>query len=71
MAPSSLTVHNADEVTDRMDHAAHLWGVRQGRAAVKLVQAETHKGLALGVNAADWAPNLLDGHSGGNRLFRC
>src|SRR5690606_7376749 len=56
----SLAVHDADEMADLGDHAAHGRGIRQGAPAPQLVEAETNQGLALVTGPADRAADLLD-----------
>src|SRR5690349_19096111 len=61
-------VHDADEVLDGSDHAAHRMGVFQRAALVHLVQAEADQRRALLLRPADRRTDLLDGDGLGSFL---
>src|SRR5437773_8189805 len=61
-------VHDADEVLDGGDHAAHGRGVFQRAPLVHLVQAEADQRRALLFRPADRRTDLLDGDGLGSFL---
>src|SRR5690606_13356583 len=60
LARRSGLVHDADEMLDAGDHAAHGRGVLERAAAMQLVETEADQRRALLGRAADRATDLLD-----------